>query len=255
MRLVVYGAAMVALWSAASAAHAASDTQTYAQHLADLERARHPQIVTLTAEPSDKPSARRDPSPAGPAVVADLLDVSRDPIGVLAFTFKTASAQNTAVVKSVQAAMARKLISAKNGLDPYPYDPAYSEGTYAQALVDRTVARHPEIIILAIHSTPPGSPVNVITGSTIGRIGKKADEDDLRVIEKGATNLEVAENGKRFEVEAPLNDARGHRIGALGVVFRYRAGDDKEALRRRGLAIRDEMARQIPDAAALARPR
>jgi len=39
-------------------------------------------------------------------------------------------------------------------------------------------------------------------------------------------------NGRRFEAELPLNDSRGKRIGALGVVFNYRPGEDKEALVR-----------------------
>lgn len=238
-----------------AAATTASAQITYAQHLADLERAKHPEIVGLTATPKEVAVSVSETSERSTKVLADLKDVSGDPIGVLAFTFKDGAPTNRAVVASVQKTMSRHLISAKNGLAPYPYDPAYSEKTYSQALVDRTVARHPEVIILAIHSTPPGSPFNVISGSTIGRIGKKADEDDLRVIEKGTTNLEVAENGKRFEVELPLTDRKGRRIGALGVVFAYKAGDDKEALHARGVAIRDEMARQIPTAAALARPR
>ena len=39
-----------------------------------------------------------------------------------------------------------------------------------------TVARYPEILVLAMHVTPPKSTDNVIIASNIGRIGKKADE-------------------------------------------------------------------------------
>ena len=45
---------------------------------------------------------------------------------------------------------------------------------YAQKLVDETLAKHPEVIILAFHVTPPNSKENVIIASNIGRIGKKA---------------------------------------------------------------------------------
>jgi len=65
------------------------------------------------------------------------------------------------------------------------------------------------------------------------------------------TNKEVAENGKRFEAELPLNDAHGKRIGALGVVLAYKAGDDKEALTAHAVKIRDEMAAHIASPAAL----
>ena len=83
-------------------------------------------------------------------------------------------------------------------------------------------------------------------GANIGRIGKKADEDDMRVVNTEASNFEVAANGKRYEVELVLRDAAGHNIGALGTVFRYTAGDDKAALNAQAIAIRDEMARAIP---------
>ena len=127
----------------------------------------------------------------------------------------------------------------------------FSTTTNAQRLVDRVVAAHPELLVMAIHATPPGKTTNIIIGSTIGRIGKIADEDDLRIINAGTTNLEVAESGDRFETELPLNDASGKRIGALGLVFRYAAGDDKDALHAKGRAIRDELAVMIPANAAL----
>lgn len=191
-------------------------------------------------------------------ITEPLRDVSGDTIGAITLVFEHAKgramAAADAAAPAIQKALSHHLISPKNAFDAYPYDPAYPVGTYAQTLVDRTIAKHPDIIILATHSTPPGSTVNVISGSTIGRIGKKADEDDTRVIDKGETNLEVAENGKRFEVELPLNDAKGRRIGALGVVFAYRKGEDKERLHAHAVAIRDEMARQVPSADVLAKP-
>jgi hypothetical protein len=86
----------------------------------------------------------------------------------------------------------------------------------------------------------------VIIASNIGRIGKKADEDDLRVINQGTSNLEVNKAGNHFEDELPLLDQNGNRIGAVGIVFNYKAGDDKQKLAREAEAVRDEMAKQIP---------
>src|ERR1700730_4738439 len=96
--------------------------------------------------------------------------------------------------------------------------------TYAQQLVDQAVAKHPEVLVLAMHVTPPNDSENVIIASNIGRIGKKADQDDLRVIKTGKPNLALNKSGDRFEVELPLQDANARMIGALGVVFAYRAG-------------------------------
>src|SRR5438132_3772730 len=75
---------------------------------------------------------------------------------------------------------------------------------YAQALIDRALARHPEVTTLAMHVTPPNSPDNVIIASNFGRIGKKADEDDLAVIKTGQLKAEIGKNSDRFSVELPL---------------------------------------------------
>ncbi len=48
---------------------------------------------------------------------------------------------------------------------------------YAQKLLDETLAKHKDVVIMAMHVTPPGKTDNVIIASNIGRIGKKADED------------------------------------------------------------------------------
>ncbi len=127
--------------------------------------------------------------------------------------------------------------------------------THAQKLVDETVAKHPDVLVLAMHVTPPNSSENVIIASNIGRIGKKADEDDLRVIRTGKPNLEVNNTGDRFEVELVLQDVSGKTIGALGVVFPYKAGDNKSEFQRRAERIRDDLRKQIPTLALLFEPR
>lgn len=125
---------------------------------------------------------------------------------------------------------------------------------FAQKLVDESLAKHPEVVILALHVTPPGKPENVIIASNIGRIGKKADEDDMRVIRTGKTNLEVNAAGNHFEVELPLQDVSGKTIGAAGVVFNYKSGDDKAALQKKAEQVRDEMRKQTPSVAKLFEP-
>jgi hypothetical protein len=52
---------------------------------------------------------------------------------------------------------------------------------YAQELVNQTLARHPDLLVLAMHVTPPGASENVIIASNIGRIGKRADAEDQRI--------------------------------------------------------------------------
>jgi hypothetical protein len=104
---------------------------------------------------------------------------------------------------------------------------------------------------LAIHATPPGHK-NVIVASNFGRIGKFGDEDDLRCIHTGKSDLEV--NGPHFEDELNLQDASDKTIGALGVVFNYKDGDSKEALEKVADQTRNEMKAQLPSSRKLFGP-
>ena len=139
-------------------------------------------------------------------------------------------------------------------------DPNTMPNTYAQKLVTDAMAKHPELVILAMHAKSPEDPNYPIigwggpTGGKV-RIGKKADEDDMRVINTGKENLEVNSTGNHFEVELPLQDAHKKTIGALGVVFNYKAGDDKAVLKKKAEEIRDELRDQIPSADKLSEAR
>jgi iron complex outermembrane receptor protein len=131
--------------------------------------------------------------------------------------------------------------------------PQASKKIYAQKLLDDTLAKHKEVVIMAMHVTPPGKPDNVIIASNIGRIGKKADEDDMRVINTGKPNLEVNTKGDHYEVELVMQDQSGKTIGAVGIVFMNEKGKEQEFLKK-ATQIRDEMKAQTPTAAKLFEP-
>ena len=128
------------------------------------------------------------------------------------------------------------------------------ENIYAQTLVNRIVEKYPDLRVVAMHVTPPGETDNVIIASNIGRIGKRADAEDLRVIGTGETLAKVNKDGDRFEVELVLLDASRKPIGALAIVFPYRAGDDASQFKVRAEKIRDELAARIPAVARLMEP-
>lgn len=185
-----------------------------------------------------------------------LNDVSGVTIGAIGVVFPYTRGQDTHseqhVAADIQAFFQRHVMSEANLLDPYPYSSEFSPDNAAQALVDKTMARHPELLLLGMHVSLTGRG-NYMLGSNIGRIGKKADDDDLRVVNTGKPNLDVSENGKRYHLELVLKDSAGRNIGALATAFRYKAGDDKAALNSLAEAVRDEMAREIPAAEALTR--
>ncbi len=124
---------------------------------------------------------------------------------------------------------------------------------FAQKLLDETLAKHKNVVIMAMHVTPPGQADNVIIASNIGRIGKKADEDDMRVIDTGKPNLEVNKKGDHFEVELTLQDQSGKTIGAVGIVFNYEKGKEAE-FQKNAEQIRDEMKQKTPTIAKLFEP-
>jgi hypothetical protein len=131
-------------------------------------------------------------------------------------------------------------------MDPYPLDPLATTKTHAQKLVDATAARHKEILNLALHVNQPKDGGNIILASTFGRHGKKADADDLKVIQTGQPITGVYAGGKRFGVELPLQDAAGATIGALSVGYPFQAGTSESALAQQATQLRDELRKQIP---------
>jgi hypothetical protein len=126
--------------------------------------------------------------------------------------------------------------------------------SYAQHLVDVTIAAHPDVVVLAIHAVLPGARDNTIVASNIGRIGKPADPDDMRVITTLKPNLAVNKAGDRYEVELPLYDASHRLLGALGTVFAYHPGADKAAMAAAATAIRDGLSRRISHQKNLTEP-
>src|ERR1700675_1628683 len=117
--------------------------------------------------------------------------------------------------------------------------------SYGQELVDQVVAKNPGLLVVVLHVSPPSVPNYPIIASNIGRIGKLADDDDMRVITTEKSNLEIAHGGNRFEVELVLRDVTGANLGALGLVFPYKSGDDKKALEKKAIGIRDWLAGRI----------
>ena len=118
--------------------------------------------------------------------------------------------------------------------------------TYAQRLVDQELAKHSDIVILVFHVISKDASDYPIIASNIGRYGKKADEDDLRVIHTAKPNLEVNATGNHFEVEMQLHDKAKKTLGAIAVVYNYKNGDDKEALHKNAEMVRAEVEKQIP---------
>jgi hypothetical protein len=221
--------------------------------------------VGTAADPADLAASKNGTTIATPSANGDrmdirlpLRDVSGDTVGALRLSYAYhAGADRAALARSAEAirdGLHRRISHAGNLFDPSPYELDAPGNTYAQKLVDEFLNRYPDIQIMAIHATPPDSDYNIIAGSNIGRLGKKADNDDMRCVFTGKPNLEINSTGKRFESEMQLHDRAGNVIGAVGVVYAYDKDADKEALHARAEAVRKELEKRISDAASLFRP-
>lgn len=138
-------------------------------------------------------------------------------------------------------------------------DPALGKAAdnaiYAQKLVNEQMAKHPELLVLGMHAPKPGAKDSRMIAANLDRIGKADDDDDLAVARERKTIL--APNMKeptKFEVAVPLQDAHGKVVGSLSTVFKYAAGDDEVKMHVAALAIRDDIAKKIPNVAALFSP-
>jgi iron complex outermembrane recepter protein len=136
---------------------------------------------------------------------------------------------------------------------PSPQGPQKS---YAQALVDETVARHPKLLELDMHATPPGGAQSaIVAAKSAGRVGHPSDPDDLEVAKTGNPRVEINRVGDyNVEIEVALFDERRQIVGSVEMTFPYVAGFDEQALIREAEGIRNELSARISGAAALAAP-
>ncbi|HET9108568.1 MAG TPA: hypothetical protein VFN79_15415 [Steroidobacteraceae bacterium] len=184
-----------------------------------------------------------------------MLDMSHKKAGVMTIVLHGKS--RPALIREafrVRNELARRTSYAANLVQQAVLDANIPLDSYAQHIVDTELAKHRDVLILAIHAATPKNANPEILASNIGRIGKRADSDDMRVVRDGKTNLEVNKDLMRYEVELPLKNAAGKRIGALGVVFPLTAHTNQKAKHAEAVRIRNEIARQIPSAAKLVDP-
>lgn len=178
-----------------------------------------------------------------------LLDVGGETVGALGLVWRYpvggnhAEFERTAV--KIRDALSRRILNVANLMDPYPFVPLVTTKSRAQSLVDEALLRHPEVTVLALRGREQGSDQLVLLGSTFGRHGKKADADDLKVLENANPTTGVYSNGKRFGVDMALRDRAGNAIGTMNVGYAYHNANDAKEQLAQALALRDELQARI----------
>src|SRR5438105_7917181 len=127
---------------------------------------------------------------------------------------------------------------------------------YAQYLVDTTAARHPDLLHLDLHATPPGSAESeIIASKDAARRGHKSDRDDVEVFKTGTPRVEINRSGdQNVEAEIQLFDVNRRTIGTVDMTSLGVAALVVHAFVKTAVSIRDELSRRILAAASLFDP-
>jgi hypothetical protein len=157
------------------------------------------------------------------------------------------------------AAFALKADSPARPYAPLDYVPMGNRG---QAIVDMEMARHPELKLITVHVTPQGVPAasdkdRCILCSSIGRIGKHDNDEDIGIYRDGTEKTEMATEfvkgvaawsvtqAPKYEFITPLLDQSGEKVGLLVIVFGYKAGDETAKYDRIAHEIRDDFKQAV----------
>ena len=132
------------------------------------------------------------------------------------------------------------------------------QGNLGQAIVDAEMAAHPELKLITLHVTPLGvSPdaddQRYILCSSIGRIGKHDNQEDIDAYKAGEEKLETdltvntaipmwsVTQAPKYEVMTSLVTSSGQKIGLGVFVFGYKKGDDTSKYVQIAHRIRDDI--------------
>jgi hypothetical protein len=137
--------------------------------------------------------------------------------------------------------------------DPSTY--MHVHAPFAQSLVMKVKAAHDsDLVKLGLHATPPGETDNVIIANiTESKVGKKSSAADMEKLAKQQPIAVRLDKDKTFDLLIPITDAKGRDLSGGFVVMEVpytKAASEEEAIKI-GLAVRDDMQRQIPSKKAL----
>ncbi len=157
----------------------------------------------------------------------------------------------TALLGAAALLLAPAIASARSPV-PAAYAATLRQAVPAQKLVEAVIAANPDMIDLLMHVTPPGQPKNLVIAAHLTHaVGEESGDDDLGVMNTDQPLVEVQKDGVRIGVLVQMRDAGGHAIGALGLMYPYKPGDDQAAVLARSIRIRDQLAARIPSTDAL----
>ncbi len=120
----------------------------------------------------------------------------------------------------------------------------------AQKLVDDLAAKHPDLVRIGLHLTPPNRRDNIIVACNIAaRIGQQSDPEDLKAMQTGKP-IVLKEEGN-FDITLPLHTASGKVIGAIGLTFKPDGNEQESSAAERARKMAAEVEKRITSEAKL----
>ncbi len=140
---------------------------------------------------------------------------------------------------------------------PLPANYIKVNAPFAERIVVAEKAHHDEIKKLGLHAVPPEAADNVIIANADPqKIGKKSSAADMQKLATAKPVAARIDKDGVFDLLLPITDAKGRDLNGGFVVMEVpysRAANEEEALKI-GIAIRDELQKQIPSREALYQP-
>jgi len=186
--------------------------------------------------------------------VVPLHDASSATIGVLRISVKSETDTKGECLRQAEARrddLARVIPSVQVLFDPFIVASS-PEDNLAQRLTIETLAKYPDVLVLAFHVTAPGETTNRVVGINQPKfLGRASDEVDQDIAKTGKMIVQVIPSTHRMEIHMPLRAADGSLVGTLVTVYLWRLETEAPELIARSMKIRDELQPRIPNLMAL----
>lgn len=146
---------------------------------------------------------------------------------------------------------------AQQGSVPAAAKPAkvHVDAPFAQYVVVKERAAHPEIQKLGLHAVPPEQTQNVIIASNLPeKIGKVSAASDLQLVASGEPQAQKIDDEGYWDTFVPFHDRSGKIIGFLVMEVPFSSAKTRDHAIEIGATIRNEFERRIPTLPSLFGP-
>ena len=202
----------------------------------------------------DQPETTLDAAHNRCQAVVPLHSVLGELIGVLHTTLQSGTATKNdcrSQAEELRDKLAEVIPSVQALFDPFIIASS-STDMLAQRLTIETLARYPDVLVLAFHVTAPGETTNRVVGISVPKfLGRASDDIDHDVAKTGKMIVQVIPTTHRMEVHMPLRAVDGTLVGTLVTVYLWRQETEAPGLVARSMKIRDELQPRIPNLTAL----